>query len=184
MGTNIYAIHKNPEELVDYEELLKLTKEHNWQKINEWHNCTEEKITKNIIHIGKRSGGWKFIFNHNNWKYYNHTKESITNFLKECYKLENEYGDPLTIEDFWKGVESNKDGIDGKSYCDLELKRSEQVASGELEDPYGRYMTIHQARAYAHNSALHNYYEEKYDKDSNLLPKEMDYRFSSSTEFC
>jgi hypothetical protein len=30
-----------------------------------------------------------------------------------------------------------------------------------------------------------NFYEEKYDKDGNLLDySKMDYRFSNSTEFC
>ena len=34
------------------------------------------------IHLGKRSGGWKFLFNPNYERYYPLTKEGLMNFLK------------------------------------------------------------------------------------------------------
>lgn len=55
------------------------------------------------IHIGKRSAGWRFLFNHNDWKYYT-TIEELKEFLKEC-EITTEYGTTESFEDFWENVE-------------------------------------------------------------------------------
>jgi hypothetical protein len=68
--------------------------------INEWEQM--KKADLKPIHIGKRSAGWRFLFNHNDWKYYN-TIEEMVKFLKEC-ELVTEYGTVESFEDFWKDV--------------------------------------------------------------------------------
>lgn len=84
------------------------------------------------IHLGKRSGGWKFLWNPNwyklikghseaidvapnaksyHWvedgfdvfKYYNLTKESLKQFIdREDVEIYDEYGDRQDKEEFWK----------------------------------------------------------------------------------
>lgn len=59
------------------------------------------------IHIGKSSFGWEFIFNHNSWEYFDKNIESLKSFLKSV-EIEDEYGRPVTFDEFWKMVESKK----------------------------------------------------------------------------
>ena len=66
------------------------------------------------IHIGKSSGGWKFLFNHNHWRYWD-SLEGLKEFL-DSHELYNEYRESTTPEEFWDLVEAKKDGIDGKQY--------------------------------------------------------------------
>lgn len=54
------------------------------------------------IHIGKSSAGWRFLFNHNNWKYYNNIAE-MQKWLKD-YKIVDEYNRECTQEEFWAKV--------------------------------------------------------------------------------
>lgn len=67
------------------------------------------------IHIGKSSLGWQFCFDHNNGEYYDRTRKSINNFIQ--HELDNggsfvdEYGKPVTLEEFWKLVDSKKGGF-------------------------------------------------------------------------
>ena len=80
MGTNYYAVRKLTDNKVS-----------NLRKI----------LTKpERIHVGKSSGGWEFIFNHNNWEHYK-TKNQLINFLKNS-QIRDEYGIDITYEDFFK----------------------------------------------------------------------------------
>jgi hypothetical protein len=67
------------------------------------------------IHIGKSSGGWKFLFNHNNWQHFGKTIESLQLFLKQCI-ITDEYGDEISYEAFWKFVETKQGGLDNIQY--------------------------------------------------------------------
>ena len=92
----------------------------------------EGKYCGGEIHLGKRSGGWKFLWNPNlyqltkghteehknpdgsisvNWvndgydvfKYYNLTKKSIKKFIdKKNVEIYDEYGEKQDKEEFWK----------------------------------------------------------------------------------
>ena len=67
------------------------------------------------IHIGKRSAGWKFLFQIHP-QYYGPDKESIMVFLNKSktkeWILKNEYNEILDPEEFWQDyVEAFKDGI-------------------------------------------------------------------------
>lgn len=68
----------------------------------------------NLIHIGKRSKGWKFLFNANNFQYFKPTKESLINFLKEK-EIVDEYGYMYSFEEFW-----NEEIPTGDNLYDLE----------------------------------------------------------------
>lgn len=83
------------------------------------------------IHLGKRSGGWKFLWNPNvirmwdfevrayKWDYiYPLTKEGITKFVKrDDVIISDEYGVVMTPEEFLDmAFNWCVDGIDGKEY--------------------------------------------------------------------
>lgn len=70
----------------------------------------------NDIHIGKSSGGWKFIFQ-TNTNFYESNKRGVNRFLK-LHKTDiyDEYGKRISVEDFWDLVKIKENGIDLKSY--------------------------------------------------------------------
>ena len=65
-----------------------------WQSISPW----EEFLEGTNIHLGKRSGGWKFIWNWNNGKYYK-TKEELFDFIRDG-RVVDEYGQQIDVEEF------------------------------------------------------------------------------------
>ena len=65
--------------------------------IYDWGEVKQETI----VHLGKRSGGWAFLWDLNNMKYYKPTLESIISFIKESDAvIEDEYGAAFTMEEF------------------------------------------------------------------------------------
>lgn len=105
MGTNYYAIPKvSPEEK---EKILKA--------IYADQMLEAKRMIPERIHIGKSSSGWQFLFNHNNWEYFQKSLESLEKFLDGA-DIEDEYRTPITTKEFWEMVNSKKDGIDGKEY--------------------------------------------------------------------
>lgn len=144
MGTNYYVIKKQPDEEI-----------YKWFAEMLIHGKTSKSLCKKI-HIGKKSGGWRFIFNKNNWEYYKNTEE-LKSFIKNNY-LYNEYYKKVTSEDFWKMVEEaekNPDSLDGKSYAE----RWDEIHPGE-EKP--------------------NYMKEGKTGDESIFG----YRFSKFSDFC
>ena len=110
MGTNYYAIRKLPRSIKG--KLCELLENDLYDEAKSLFNDNYEKI-----HIGKNSSGWKFLFNYNNFKYYDLNKESIDKFLrKEDIILCNEYKENINIDEFWDLVESNKDKLDNKEF--------------------------------------------------------------------
>ena len=192
MGTNVYAHKIKIAEDPDFKKILnKIVKSIQNEDFELLDELNEERVNKwnsNIVHIGKRSGGWKFLFNHNNWKYYDYTRESINNFLKSCYKIVNEYGQEITPEEFWKEyVDDMSDGMNGKQYCEYELDRAKAKEEGKIEDKFNFYMTVSQARQHYEDGLKHNWYEAQIctfgDKEQQIPYEKLDYRFSYSTEF-
>lgn len=85
MGTNFYAriIPSKSRK----EKLKKLIDENYFDDIqsevaNMYGSSDEWSKNHGEIHLGKRSGGWKFLFNPNYERYYPLTKEGLMNFLK------------------------------------------------------------------------------------------------------
>ena len=104
MGTNFYASGKIDtkcrKKLMSHVE--RLADGINTQK--SW--CDIEEVLYDIkgdyperIHLGKRSVGWQFLWNCNNWKYFQPTLDSIKKFLKDKV-IFDEYGEIFTLEQF------------------------------------------------------------------------------------
>lgn len=143
----------------------------------------------NEIHLGKRSGGWKFLWNPNVIKVwdnetcdyaYNYvyplTKEGITNFvMREDVIITDEYGEQYTPEDFLEMAFSwgEPDGYTGKTY-----EESHKEESG--------YRNYYWSKKYQRSMHSENdemwfdlgYIVEYYDFESDGL------RFATSINFC
>lgn len=110
MGTNFYAVI--PVKKRDKEKAKKLIDENKFKEAAD----LLEDMTKEI-HLGKRSAGWKFLFNANLGKYYELTREGINKFFaKNNVIIKDEYGSKYTADEFW---ESELKGFLDKGY-DLE----------------------------------------------------------------
>lgn len=64
------------------------------EQISSWDEFTENTS----IHLGKRSSGWKFLWNFHNNKYYSN-KEELFNFIKSG-RIVDEYGTEMDVEEF------------------------------------------------------------------------------------
>jgi hypothetical protein len=83
-----------------------------WDAISLW----SEFLEGTSIHLGKRSGGWKFLWNWNNGKYYK-TKEELFDFIRDG-RVVDEYGQQIDVEEFiTMAVDWGKeDGWDSETY--------------------------------------------------------------------
>ena len=64
----------------------------------EYHSPWSEFIEGTSIHLGKRSGGWKFCWNFHDGKYYTN-KIELLDFIRSG-RIVNEYGEEQEIEEF------------------------------------------------------------------------------------
>ena len=114
MGTNFYARIIPSQERK--EKVKKLIDENNFNAKDEINDLFQE------IHIGKRSAGWKFLWNSNLDKpdvYKKLTKKSIGEFLhRPDVKIYNEYNEgPIDPDEFMDmAVNWCTDGYDAKIY--------------------------------------------------------------------
>lgn len=67
-----------------------------WDLENPWSNFVNETL----IHLGKRSSGWKFVWDFHENKYYSN-KEELFAFIRSG-RVVNEYGDEVEVEEFIK----------------------------------------------------------------------------------
>ena len=65
-----------------------------WDSISPW----EEFLDGTKVHLGKRSSGWKFLWNWNDSKYYK-TKEELFEFIRSG-RVIDEYGGIMEQEEF------------------------------------------------------------------------------------
>ena len=65
-----------------------------WSPLNPWDEFTQGME----IHLGKRSGGWKFCWNFNDNEFY-HDKESLLEFIRSG-RVIDEYGSEHDAEEF------------------------------------------------------------------------------------
>jgi hypothetical protein len=121
MGTNFYRIPTEEEMNVRKELLIKRINEMPLSPDNierNFQSIVLDNIPKNIpppdyfdavspwdeflndvkVHLGKRSGGWKFTWNFHNDKYYSN-KEELLKFIRNG-RIVDEYGDEMEIEEF------------------------------------------------------------------------------------
>ena len=106
MGTNFYARHIISES--EYAEMEKKLVERNLKDLRELLDKAEKEY-----HIGKRSGGWQFLFAphiymRDDWRKgeivspWENTLESIKEYLaRPDVEIYDEYGDKFTPEQFW-----------------------------------------------------------------------------------
>ena len=182
MGTNYYAYKYEIEES-EYQQLSDFAQNHDIIAIQGWIDERRHRFENSKIHIGKSSGGWAFLFNHNNWKYYDFTRESITRFLESCYIIRDEYGKSISIEDLWKLIDHKATGFNGKSYSEFELKKAMEKEKRIIQDPFNMIPTVAQATRLLEEGRRNNYYEELFYKNSLIPYNKLNYRFSNSTEF-
>lgn len=105
----------------------------------------------NPVHIGKQSGGWKFLFNANRGEIYSSlTKEGINEFIRsnDGY-IENEYGVRIELDEFWNKV-VKLTGYDLESYykdhprefrayCLIDKQQIPEKLKKENIDKYGEF---------------------------------------------
>jgi hypothetical protein len=95
MGTNYYATPRDSDERKVM--MVQCIMKHNYDELDD--------LIPRKIHIGKSSAGWKYVFNHNDWKYFKKNRKSIASFLREC-DIVDEYKRKVTPEEFWSMVDT------------------------------------------------------------------------------
>ena len=68
--------------------------DYSWEYDSPW----SEFMDNVSIHLGKRSGGWKFCWNFHKNRHY-HDKESLLKFIR-AGRVVNEYGEEIPTEEF------------------------------------------------------------------------------------
>lgn len=113
MGTNYYRIPKAEELEKKHQNLVEQIKSMDlspdsvnsyfrvseedgnfWDSTNPWDNF----IDGTKIHLGKRSGGWRFLWNFNDNQYYKN-KEELFDFIRSG-RVINEYGEIIDPNEF------------------------------------------------------------------------------------
>ncbi len=97
MGTNFYyKIPLSKREIKDLKDSI--TEDPSLTDFKDLAVCyTDQKI----IHLGKRSAGWQFLWNLNEKDFYEANLKSIKEFLENnAGWIENEYGDKFTVDEF------------------------------------------------------------------------------------
>ena len=128
MGTNFYCktkfTTKQRDKVINsLESIIRNLKNNNFNEYNlkvDIENTTKV-ISKSIIHLGKRSAGWQFLWDYHDGKYFKPTLESIKDFLKDK-DIFNEYDEHFTLEQFINDElkqslykdKNHNNGIDGE----------------------------------------------------------------------
>lgn len=103
MGTNFYLKERIDKQKKDYLKLL--IEDEKWEEV-------KDSLPKEI-HIGKRSGGWKFLWDCHKFNYYEPNKESLINWLHSG-DIYDENGTKFTVNQFLNDIPLK--GYDLESY--------------------------------------------------------------------
>lgn len=130
MGTNFYRKRILTEE--DRQNLHNTLDEFIDNKIDNYKLSEILENTFEEIHICKRSAGWQVGFDHNDGKYYKPSRKGLEEFLSEPNTyIEDEYGEKISYEDFWKMVDEwNADPRNrwtAESYNEYERSRGNYI---------------------------------------------------------
>ena len=176
MGTNYYAriitTRERKEKIKqaidnnDFDEIMSLVSM-TYSTTNYYYGDNGGSFAGGEIHLGKRSGGWKFLWNPNWYKqvkgryengqyiddgfdvfrYYDLTKESLKKFIdREDVIIYDEYGDKQDKEEFWNMALNwgyNKDeeeGWDGEAYEEWEMKQNPNYKPIRHETDYSKFI--------------------------------------------
>lgn len=129
MGTNFYLRKR----LSEYD------KEIGIQYLNDDDYDLLRDLIPEDIHIGKRSAGWKFLFNANNFKYFQPNKESLIKWLKSG-QIIDEYDRKFTFEEFWNN-ECFTEGWDLKEYYE-QYKEDEYYVESKVIQKFKKLFDI------------------------------------------
>lgn len=112
MSTNYYIKYKISSD--EKEKFHKLIDDENIDDlIYELRKCE----SSHNIHVGKYVHGWQFLFDSNNFIYFDANEESVISWLKDNEEfLYDEYGRHITFDDFMKMVKSQENGLDYMEY--------------------------------------------------------------------
>ena len=117
MGTNYYWRPLITEE--EREKLLEKTKNvKTLQEIKDFIYNDILKERESEVHIGKSSCGWQFLFHLGIRKYtcgQSLKKEDIDKWFRSGI-IVDEYGDEISVDDFWTLVDTKKDAMDYGQY--------------------------------------------------------------------
>jgi hypothetical protein len=103
-----------------------------WVSISPW----EEFLEGTNIHLGKRSSGWKFLWNWNDSEYYK-TKEELFEFIRSG-RVVNEYGELIDQEEFIQmALEwGQEDGWDIQTYYKEHPEHRTSSLSNKKQEQY------------------------------------------------
>lgn len=122
MSTNYYIIRKITED--KKKEFHNMIDNEQYEELQVALSIFEKE---NKIHIGKSSYGWKFLFNSNNFKFFEKNAESLWRFIKNNENdLYDEYGRKISYEELKDIVKKSENGLD---YLTYQLKY-------KVQDPY------------------------------------------------
>ena len=109
MGTNFYLRRKLSQDEKQY--IINCINNDDWSEVR---GCLPEDV-----HIGKRSGGWKFLWDAHFFRYYKPNKQALFDWLKSG-QIIDEYGNEFTFKEFWNTEIRHflYDGYDIESYYD------------------------------------------------------------------
>ena len=148
MGTNYYRVPKS-HEMIKREQKLRMRIDAmdtinpsqiengfrsisvgEWDSISPW----EEFLDGTKVHLGKRSSGWKFLWNWNDSKYYKN-KEQLFEFIRSG-RVVDEYGQQMNQEEFIQmALEwGREDGWDIESYYKEYPNHGSFALFGKRED--------------------------------------------------
>jgi len=104
MGTNFYAIipvkKRFTDKLRELADKLDNDTSYAYDADSDLYNLKEE-LSKQVVHLGKRSGGWVFDWDGNNMEFYVPNLKSIKNFIDTSKaQIVDEYGHPYTWDEF------------------------------------------------------------------------------------
>lgn len=127
MGTNYYKVlPMSVDELDELDDVLATIKSDilGYGEIN-WNTQERlEEISHRCIHLGKSSGGWQFLWEHHDGKYYDVTLESIKEFLAREGEIFDEYGNEFSAKEFIEEIECKL--YKSEKYCNAELFHKER----------------------------------------------------------
>lgn len=128
MGCNYYKVISSSSRS-DLKEVIKESIENNNYYINEdgYIVLQDVDIRPSRVHIGKSSAGWKFSIDFNNWKYFNKSEQSITDWINDTSDgshIEDEYGNIISPEELLRLIDQSytepwydgSERYDGESY--------------------------------------------------------------------
>lgn len=115
MGTNFYIRKKLSE--AEKNNIKTHIDNEDWRTVGD--------LIPEEIHIGKRSGGWKFLWDSNNFVFFKPNKESLMKFLKEYGQIYDEYGKKFTFDEFIN--DEIKDFIDGGHDLESYYKENPEI---------------------------------------------------------